>query len=85
MNVGETRPIRILRIIARMNVGGPAWQVSVLTRGLDEHRFESRLVVGNWLCNAPNDLQAALPTIDTVPPAYCSKKPARGVMITAWR
>ena len=47
MNVGETRPIRILRIIARMNVGGPAWQVSVLTRGLDEHRFESRLVVGD--------------------------------------
>ena len=47
MNAGETRPIRILRIIARMNVGGPAWQVSVLTRGLDEHRFESRLVVGD--------------------------------------
>ena len=47
VNAGETRPIRILRIIARMNVGGPAWQVSVLTRGLDEHRFESRLVVGD--------------------------------------
>jgi hypothetical protein len=61
-------------------------------KGFDQHynvqlvvEHESRLVVGNWLCNAPNDLQAALPTIDTVPPAYCSKKPARGVMITAWR
>jgi len=28
----------------------------------------SRLIIGNWLCNHPNDKQAALPTIDTVPP-----------------
>lgn len=42
--------------------------------GFDQHynvqmvvEHESRLVVGNWLCNAPNDKQAALPTIDTVP------------------
>ena len=47
MNAGETRPIRILRIIARMNVGGPAWQVSVLTRGLNRDRFESRLIAGD--------------------------------------
>jgi glycosyltransferase involved in cell wall biosynthesis len=47
VNAGETRPIRILRIIARMNVGGPAWQVSVLTRGLNRDRFESRLIAGD--------------------------------------
>jgi len=41
------RPIRVLRIIARMNVGGPAWQVSVLTRGLNRDRFESRLIAGD--------------------------------------
>jgi hypothetical protein len=29
---------------------------------------DSRLIVGHWLCNQPNDKQAALPTIDTVPP-----------------
>lgn len=29
----------------------------------------SRLIVGNWLCNHPNDKQTALPTIDTVPMA----------------
>ena len=46
MTRGEDRPIRILRIIARMNVGGPAWQVSVLTRGLSTRRFESQLLVG---------------------------------------
>jgi len=47
VNADEDRPIRVLRIIARMNVGGPAWQVSVLTRGLDRDRFESRLVAGD--------------------------------------
>jgi glycosyltransferase involved in cell wall biosynthesis len=47
VNADAVRPIRILRIIARMNVGGPAWQVSVLTRGLDRDRFESRLIAGD--------------------------------------
>ena len=47
MNTGGDQPVRILRIIARMNVGGPAWQVSVLTRGLDRERFQSRLIAGD--------------------------------------
>ena len=38
--------IRVLRIIARMNVGGPAVQVSGLMRGLDPSKFEHRLVTG---------------------------------------
>lgn len=38
---------RVLRIIARMNVGGPALQVVGLTRGLDTDEFESRLLVGS--------------------------------------
>jgi glycosyltransferase involved in cell wall biosynthesis len=36
----------VLRIVARMNVGGPALQVVGLTRGLDPGRFESRLLTG---------------------------------------
>lgn len=43
--------------------------------GFDQHYntqvvvdHDSRLIVGNWLCNHPNDKLAALPTIDTVPP-----------------
>jgi len=43
----DPRPVRILRVIARMNVGGPAWQTSVLTRGLGGPRWESRLVCGD--------------------------------------
>jgi len=41
-----SKPIRVLRVIARMNVGGPAWQVSVLTRGLENDEFTSLLVCG---------------------------------------
>ena len=32
------QPIRVLRVIARLNVGGPALHVSYLTRGLDRAR-----------------------------------------------
>ncbi len=39
--------IRVLRVIARMNVGGPALQVTALADGLDPERFEQRLLVGN--------------------------------------
>ncbi|MGH9188930.1 MAG: glycosyltransferase [Acidimicrobiales bacterium] len=38
---------RVLRVIARMNVGGPALQVTTLTRGLPADRFETRLLVGD--------------------------------------
>jgi glycosyltransferase involved in cell wall biosynthesis len=41
-----TRPIKVMRVIARMNVGGPAWQVSVLTRGLQPPDFDTHLVCG---------------------------------------
>jgi glycosyltransferase involved in cell wall biosynthesis len=38
--------IKILRIIARLNIGGPAIHVVLLTAGLDRKRFESLLVSG---------------------------------------
>ena len=39
-------PIRVMRIIARMNVGGPAVQVSGLMRGFNATEFEHRLYTG---------------------------------------
>lgn len=42
----EVERLRVLRVIARMNVGGPARQVSVLVGGLDPAVFEHRLLVG---------------------------------------
>ena len=43
---GEARKVRVLRIIARMNVGGPAVQVSGLMRGFDQGLFEQELLTG---------------------------------------
>ena len=46
MNPYEKSPIRVMRIIARMNVGGPAVQVSGLMRGFDSTEFDHRLYTG---------------------------------------
>jgi glycosyltransferase involved in cell wall biosynthesis len=42
----DASPIRVMRIIARMNVGGPAVQVSGLMRGLNGTEFDHRLYTG---------------------------------------
>jgi glycosyltransferase involved in cell wall biosynthesis len=41
------RPIRVMRIIARLNVGGPAIHVTLLTERLAPPDFESMLVCGH--------------------------------------
>ena len=46
MVVNVSARVRVLRIIARMNVGGPAVQVSGLMRGLDIQVFEQELITG---------------------------------------
>ena len=38
--------IRVLRLIARLNIGGPALHVTHLARGLNPAKFETRLVTG---------------------------------------
>ena len=42
----KERKIKILRIIARLNIGGPAIHVHLLTKGLDGDKFKSILVTG---------------------------------------
>ena len=42
----DASPIRVMRIIARMNVGGPAVQVSGLMRGINATEFDHRLYTG---------------------------------------
>jgi glycosyltransferase involved in cell wall biosynthesis len=46
---GDTncRPIRVLRVIARLNVGGPALHVTYLARGLAERGYDTTLVAGD--------------------------------------
>lgn len=39
-------PIRVLRLIARMNVGGPAIQITGLMSNLSTEEFKQRLITG---------------------------------------
>jgi glycosyltransferase involved in cell wall biosynthesis len=43
---GSGRPIRVVRVIARLNIGGPAQQAILLTAGLDPARFVTTLATG---------------------------------------
>ena len=40
------RPVKVLRVIARLNMGGPALHVAYLTAGLDERGYDTTLVAG---------------------------------------
>jgi len=42
----SNQPVKVMQIIARMNVGGPAILVADLMRNLDSSKFETRLVTG---------------------------------------
>ncbi len=44
---GSDEPIRILRVIARVNMGGPAIHVSSLAAGLEPRGYETTLVAGS--------------------------------------
>jgi glycosyltransferase involved in cell wall biosynthesis len=55
--------IRVLRIIARMNVGGPAVQVTTLMRGLDPDRYEQRLLVGTVGADESDHLATRAPDV----------------------
>ena len=42
-----TEPIRVLRLIARLNMGGPALHVAYLTKGLEERGYDTTLLAGS--------------------------------------
>ncbi len=44
--MSNNKKIKILRIIARLNIGGPAIHVINLTHYLNDEQFESKLVIG---------------------------------------
>lgn len=44
--VRRPAPIRVARVIARMNVGGPARHVSWLSAALNDERFQTTLITG---------------------------------------
>ena len=58
--------IRVMRIIARMNVGGPAVQVSGLMRGLDTFQFDQRLYTGSCADDEADYLETIATDVDAV-------------------
>ena len=58
--------IRVMRIIARMNVGGPAVQVSGLMRGLDTFQFDQRLYTGFCADDEADYLETIATDVDAV-------------------
>jgi glycosyltransferase involved in cell wall biosynthesis len=59
----ESAPIKVLRIITRMNIGGPAVQVSGLMQGMDKAVFNQELVTGRCLDNEVDYLESKLPNL----------------------
>jgi glycosyltransferase involved in cell wall biosynthesis len=47
VNVQSQQPIRILRVIARLNMGGPAIHVANLAAGLADRGYQTTLVAGS--------------------------------------
>jgi glycosyltransferase involved in cell wall biosynthesis len=43
----KAQRIRVMRVLTRINVGGPAMQVATLLRGLDSARYDHRLYTGH--------------------------------------
>jgi len=66
MTPGEARKIRVMRIIARMNVGGPAVQVSGLMRGFDPSIFEHELVTGYCAADEADYLEKVAPDVRAI-------------------
>ncbi len=59
-------PIRVMRIIARMNVGGPAVQISGLMRGFNLDRFDHRLYTGYCAVNEADYLDTVATDVKAV-------------------
>ena len=62
----SNQPAKVMQIIARMNVGGPAILVADLMRNLDSSKFESRLVTGYCDENESDFLDAVATDIKAI-------------------
>ncbi len=66
VSTDDLSPIRVMRIIARMNVGGPAVQVSGLMRNMNSHEFDHRLYTGNCAVNEADYLDTVVKDISAI-------------------
>ncbi len=52
-----SKRLKVMRLIARLNIGGPAIHTTLLTERLNPARFESQLVTGVEAANEGNMLE----------------------------
>jgi glycosyltransferase involved in cell wall biosynthesis len=78
----STAPVRVLRVIARLNVGGPALQATVLSDGLDPVQFEQRIVAGVVGPEEADHVALRAPhlQVQTIPGLGRSPRPADDVL-----
>jgi len=62
----KAEKVRVMRIIARMNVGGPAVQVSGLMRGFDAQTFEQELVTGFCAADEADYLEKVATDVEAI-------------------
>ena len=66
MSQTDQTPIRVMRIIARMNVGGPAVQVSGLMRGFSTTEFDHQLYTGFCASNEADYLETVATDVKAI-------------------
>ncbi len=62
----QPRKIKVLRIISRLNIGGPAIHAFLLTKNLDADKFETLLVTGS-LSNTEGDMSFLFDSLEKKP------------------
>jgi len=75
-----SRPIRILRIIARLNIGGPARHVSLLSAGLDRRGYCHQVVAGK-----ESDDEGNMKNLATREGVRIADLPLLGREISTWK
>jgi glycosyltransferase involved in cell wall biosynthesis len=58
------RRLRVMRVLTRMNVGGPAMEVTLLQRGLDRERYDQRLYTGHVTADEADYQALFVPDLD---------------------
>ena len=84
--MNEPAPVRVLRVITRLNVGGPARHVVSLQAGLSRETFESLLVTG--IVPAGEADMSALAAANGVTPLvipHLSRDLSFGDVLTIWQ
>ena len=77
-------PIRVMRIIARMNVGGPAVQVSGLMRGFNPSEFDHRLYTGFCVADEADYLDTVATDVSAIRIAGFGRRVSLGGDIKAF-